>query len=245
MTIKLIQFPISHFCEKVRWALDYKGIPYQVENAVPGFHMLQVRRVASKATVPVIVQDKTVVQGSGDIITWLDQHYPQPLLTPSDPGLAGDALEWETYLDKEIGVHIRRYVYQTLLQYPKKVIPLLGSDGNWWVKPYLTLGYPGIAKFMRTGMNITPETAAKSKERVLAALKRVNDALQGGEFLVGNQFTRADLTAGALAAPLFTPDEYGIDWPQDWPEPLQTELEEFEPYLKSIKAVYTNYRHKS
>ena len=98
---------------------------------------------------------------------------------------------------------------------------------------------------MRVGMNITPGTAAKSKERVLAALKRVNDALQGGEFLVGNQFTRADLTAGALAAALFTPDDYGVDWPQDWPEPLKSELAEFEPYLKPIKAVYAKYRNKA
>ena len=26
--ITLYQFQFSHFCEKARWALDYKGVPY-------------------------------------------------------------------------------------------------------------------------------------------------------------------------------------------------------------------------
>ena len=29
MTMKLYQFAISHFSEKVRWALDYKNLNYQ------------------------------------------------------------------------------------------------------------------------------------------------------------------------------------------------------------------------
>ena len=27
--MKLLEFPHSHYCEKARWALDYKGIPFE------------------------------------------------------------------------------------------------------------------------------------------------------------------------------------------------------------------------
>ena len=35
MSIVLYQFPISHYCEKVRWALAYKSISYQKINLLP------------------------------------------------------------------------------------------------------------------------------------------------------------------------------------------------------------------
>src|SRR5690606_11485280 len=37
------QFPISHYCEKTRWQLDHKGMPYQIRNLLPGAHRLFTR----------------------------------------------------------------------------------------------------------------------------------------------------------------------------------------------------------
>jgi len=31
---------ISHYNEKVRWALDYKGVPYELRTPLPGAHRL-------------------------------------------------------------------------------------------------------------------------------------------------------------------------------------------------------------
>jgi glutathione S-transferase len=36
--ITLYQFQFSHFCEKARWALDYKDLPYTCKNLLPGLH---------------------------------------------------------------------------------------------------------------------------------------------------------------------------------------------------------------
>jgi glutathione S-transferase len=37
---RLYTFTISHFAEKARWSLDYKGIPYQEQRLVPA-HIFQ------------------------------------------------------------------------------------------------------------------------------------------------------------------------------------------------------------
>ena len=34
----LYQFPLSHFCEKARWMLDYKELEYVAQNLMPGAH---------------------------------------------------------------------------------------------------------------------------------------------------------------------------------------------------------------
>ena len=43
MAVKLYQFCISHYSEKVRWALDYKDIKYQPVNLLPGQHSRTIK----------------------------------------------------------------------------------------------------------------------------------------------------------------------------------------------------------
>ena len=42
--IELYQFPISHFCEKIRWTLDYKGLSHKTRNLLPGLHVLKTKK---------------------------------------------------------------------------------------------------------------------------------------------------------------------------------------------------------
>ena len=51
------------------------------------------------------------------------------------------------------------------------------------------------------------QAAADARRRVVTALDRLEDELDGGEYLVGDRFTVADLTASALFYPLVLPPE--------------------------------------
>ena len=93
--IKLYQFPVSHYCEKVRWALDFKGLKYRKINLVPGPHVRKVLQMASRSQVPVLEDGKVIVQGSAEIIDYLESKYPERSLTPKDPSLAEQARAWE------------------------------------------------------------------------------------------------------------------------------------------------------
>ena len=45
------------------------------------------------------------------------------------------------------------------------------------------------------------------------ATDRLFGHLEGRRYVVGDRFTRADLTAAALLAPLYRPAKYGLAWP--------------------------------
>src|SRR5882762_1573570 len=46
---KLYDFRSSHYSEKARWALDFKGIPYAPRHLLPGFHMRTTRKLAPRS----------------------------------------------------------------------------------------------------------------------------------------------------------------------------------------------------
>ena len=48
---RLYTFTISHFAEKARWSLDYKGIHYQEKRLVPGSHVPIIKRIAPSTTL--------------------------------------------------------------------------------------------------------------------------------------------------------------------------------------------------
>ena len=51
---ELITIPISHYCEKARWALDRAGIPYRERAHLQAIHWFAVRRAGGARTVPVL-----------------------------------------------------------------------------------------------------------------------------------------------------------------------------------------------
>src|SRR5271166_6436013 len=82
--ITLYQFQFSHFCEKIRWALDFKGPPYKTKNLMPGLHIKVSQKLAPKSCLPIVDYDGTIVQDSTAIISFLDKKSPAYPLTPSN-----------------------------------------------------------------------------------------------------------------------------------------------------------------
>lgn len=158
--LTLYQFPISHYCEKIRWALAYKGLKYRSRNLLPGLHVRQTRRLSDNPMVPILVHDGRVLQNSRDIITYLDDTFPEHPLTPAQADQRRQALEWEDYLDREIGVHLRRYCYSVLLEHPSVLIPFFTHQGPWYGPLLLRLGFPMLRHRMRRFLNIKEATAA-------------------------------------------------------------------------------------
>jgi len=242
--IQLYQFAISHYCEKVRWALDYKKINYKPVNLIPGPHLFTIRRLAGKSSVPVIDDNGMRIQDSTDIITYLDKKYPQKPLTPQDGDLKKEAINLEEYCDQEIGVHLRRYLYNTLLHDRKLVSSLLLQQGPVYGPKLYAVLFPLVRFAMRKSMNIHPESAKRSEKRLTDALDRLNRIMAKNKFLVGNTFTRADLTAASLLAPLCFPPEHEFKWPDQIPEPIKSfrEAHRRDPVYSWVLHLYSTCR---
>jgi glutathione S-transferase len=240
--LTLYQFPISHYCEKVRWALDHKKLEYDVKNLLPGLHSLKTEKLAKRSSVPVLVDEAKVIQGSSDIITYLDEISPQISLTPKDSELKNEVMEWEKYLDEEIGVHLRRCCYHILLEHPNIVIPFFTDDGPWYGKYILPFMFPKLKIKMRALMNINEETTRTSRQQLGVAIDKLHLHLQNNKFLVGDKFTRADLAAASLLAPLCMPEQYDLNWPSTLPDQLQELIDEFQGKIDWVDTIYSNYR---
>ena len=111
--IVFYQIPISHFCEKVHWALDFKGLPYQAISVNP-FTRRELAAISETKQVPIIRHGKQVVCQSSAIITYLDEICPEPPLVPEKEPERRECLEIERIADQEIGPATRRLAYDAL-----------------------------------------------------------------------------------------------------------------------------------
>lgn len=197
----LYQFPISHYCEKVRWTLEHKNIEYEIRNLIPGPHIKTLKKIAPQSHTPVLSYAGNIIQGSEKIIDYLDTKHKHPPLTPTNAEAASLAHEWSRFADRNIGVPLRLFFYQHVLQQRALATSLLTQNGPWWGRPLYAVIFPGIRRVMRKQMGINPENADKARLTLLSALDHVEQRIQGRTYLVENTFSRADLSTCALLAP--------------------------------------------
>jgi glutathione S-transferase len=229
--MRLYTFNISHFAEKARWALDRTGIRYQERVLLPGPHILTIRRLRQGATsVPALVDEGRAIQGSSRIIDYIDEHYLEPdrRLTPAAPELQKQAFELEGWLDAEIGEAVRRFFYHHALPHRELVGMLFTQRGPWWGEMYCGLAYREITRAIRGMYDINETTAAADAERAHVAFGRLDQMLARGPYLLGDRFTRADLTLAALTAPIWRPSEHPTRWPSEalYPDVLRKWIDE-------------------
>lgn len=240
--IKLFQFPISHYCEKARWALDHKQIPYQAINLIPGLHLKPTKKLGVRSSVPILQHNDKVVAGSSQIIDHLETLKPQNPLTFDNELLNKQVVDWEAILDSTAGINVRLAAYHVLLEHPEIVKPFFTHQGPWYGSLFVSFAFNKLSKTMRKLMNINQQTFDSGKQSLHLLLDKLSEHYSHSEFLVGDRFSRADLTAAALFAPLVMPQGYGLNWPNKVPEDYQELLNEFSEKLSWVEPLYQKYR---
>ena len=115
-TARLITIPISHYCEKARWALDRAGVVYREERHVQVVHRVAARRAGGGRTVPVLVAPEGVFAQSADILAYADRHTePGARLYPEDAVARAEVVTLEQGLDADLGPQGRRWMYFHIL----------------------------------------------------------------------------------------------------------------------------------
>jgi glutathione S-transferase len=240
--LTLYQFPISHYCEKVRWALEYKNIEYKKVNLLPGLHAKKAKKLTCNSSLPILIHDKIIKRESSEIINYLDQTFPENPLTPSDENLKQETIQWEQFADEEIGSDVRRICYHTLLNHPNIITPYFTEGGPWYGKLYMKATFPKLSQTMRRLMKLDDTTVPIINQRLTQAINKAYAHIKDREFFVGNSFTRADLAMASLLAPLSKANNYGIEWPEKYPEPLHSTISEYGNKLDWVHRIYDQYR---
>lgn len=216
--MKILEFPHSHYCEKARWALDYKGIPFQPVTIMPGFHMITVRRYAPDTSVPVLLNDNEVVQGSSEIINYLEQKYPSRPLTPTDAKDRQECLDIESTMDIRLGENLRQFLYYRLLAYPDFIRHCFTHPLPRMKQLIFSLFYPILRyKIFKTYV-ISTEKVEQAKREFDVAMCEIEKKLKQKQYLIGEQFTRADLSVASMLSLLVMPPEHPFPW-REIPDP--------------------------
>ncbi|KAG0203621.1 hypothetical protein BGX28_004144 [Mortierella sp. GBA30] len=136
-----------------------------------------------------------------------DDRSPPPNLYSNDAGTKSKILALEDRFGTMIGPHVRRFIYyEVLLHSPKSVGRSLGQNDNVgplqsWI---WTFFFSLISFLLVKALRVNENSAARSKDILKREFEHISRVLESGPpgpaYLIGNQFTAADLTLASLGA---------------------------------------------
>ena len=202
--IKLYQFATSPFTEKVRRALNYKGLPFEVcEVARMEVPSGKYAHVSSTGKFPAIEDGDKALCDSTDIIHHLDARYPDKPLTPTDRREAALAHAIEEWADESL------YFYEMTMRLTWEHNLEAALDEFAATLPGMprdqlkALVLESVGKLVEAqGLGRKPrEHVIRDAERQLEALDAM---LEGRDWLAGDALSYADLAViGQLNALLY------------------------------------------
>lgn len=213
--MRLLTIPMSHYCEKARWGLAHAALDYVEEAHLQVFHYRPVRRHSKLGKVPVLVTEGQAIADSTAILQYLDRHHvpPQRRLYPAAQRAEIEALEER--FDEQLGIETRRWVYHRFMTLPpREVLRIAAQNTPGWERAMAPLLFPMMRRFLGTRLGTTAEAVATGSATITAIFDEVAARLEDGRpYLLGEQFTAADLGFACMAAPVLLPPEYGIRLP--------------------------------
>ena len=202
----LWHIPLSHFSEKVRWALDHKCIAHNRRVLGPDY-LIRAWRATGRGTLPILFLNGQAIGDSTHIIAALEQRFPDPPLYPDDAARQR-ALALEDYFDLQLGPALRAAIITPLFRRDPDIALRVLTTGMP-EKAYQTLRplkkvFPAYYRFRH---RIRDAKLESDRVTVNTALERIEQERQGRAHLVGHSFTVADLTAAAMLGVLLQPPE--------------------------------------
>ena len=205
--LRLVTIPISHYCEKARWALDRAGLEYREQRHVQAIHRFYVRRAGGGATAPVLVTPDGALGESEQVLEWVDRQLaPGWRLLPDETHARDEVLALSRRFDEVLGPAGRRLIYVHMFQDTSLVLRFNNAGVPAWESHALRYGWRPITAIVRRVLDIRPGVEVQDRATVWRELDFAAQLLADGRpYLCGERFSAADLTFAALCAPVTVP----------------------------------------
>lgn len=245
MTVELFQFPYSHYNEKVRWTLAFKGIPHTRRSLLPGPHALTVLRLTRQTQTPVVRLDGQSVAGSARIIDELERRFPARALYPADPALRRRALDLQAWADEHVGVMVRRALFAVMLEHPAYVMAIFASDRPVLTRALYRAVFPITKIAMATSAGVRgPASIDEAVGATQAALDRVAREIGPGGYLAGDAMSVADVAVASLLTPAVRVEHPAMRPPAPVPAAVEAWYRRWDAHPAAAWVRETYRRHR-
>ena len=187
--IHVFHYFLSNCAQRVCIALEEKGLdwtPHAVNLFTQENTTDEYFRINPTGLVPALVHDGVAVTESIDILRYIEKHFPEPPLYPSDPEQRKQADSWmDSATDNHMGV-VKTYMYSQILGASKK--PEM-------MEHYMEKQQdPDLIAFHQETLSGFAQSKVDAAERQLFAFyDSIEQALGQHHWLVGDQFSYADI----------------------------------------------------
>jgi len=220
--LHLYHSALSNCAMRVRMTLEEKGLPWvdhhlditKKEHITPEYFGINPNGV-----VPTLVHDGVVIIESDDIIDHIDQTFPEPPLRPTSEE---ELVKMYYWMKSAIEIHIK--AVKTFIYFHKMQGKMKQSEEQKLLYEKLQTNEELIEFHRHTNeTGFSSEEVAVAQKTLDKFFEEADAILENNEWLVGDQFTLADITWVPLH---FTLKGAGYDFSrypavQAWAERLQ------------------------
>jgi len=187
----LYHAPISTCSQKVRLVLEEKGLPWkgQAINFGKADHLTpEYLKLNPNGVVPTLLHDGDPIIESSVITEYLDEAFPDRPVRPKDLKRLAHMRAWRQYIDEVPTPSIRPISFNTFF------VPIwqkMSEQEFWDYTERLPLRKHFYRKMGRNGFS--DQEMSESIDRLNQTIARMDKALEDGPFIIGDQYTLADV----------------------------------------------------
>ena len=214
---------------------------------LPGPHAVQLIARFGQKAMPILRHEGHVLKNSAAVLDYVEQTWPDPPLYPENPALREQALEIQKWFDEEIGPAVRRAGFHEFLPHTEYSARRIATGRSEWQQKLYVGAFPAIRAVMMLDMQISATGAEAGCALTQEALDFVAGNSERTGYLIGNQFSVADLTAATILFPTCLPPEYPVEIPKPLPSGWEHWLERWRnhPGCEYVRRIYREHRGAS
>lgn len=198
MKIVLYHSAYSTCSQKVRLTLEEKGVDY-VSKELSFAKQEQLKpdyiKINPNGVVPTLVSDGQVITESSAIVEYLDELIPQPSLMPADPLGRARARAWMRFMEEVPTKAVRMPSFQKVFLPTLRLVKGKRAFAKDADQRTVRKGY--YSK-MNGGKGFDDKEVEESNHNLQMTVDRIEQSLQAGPWILGEQLTLVDLTLAPL-----------------------------------------------